>query len=71
MPWTCTIEKVDNEYLIEYEGENGIHWHVIEEDEVDPLKEHEELVWWLMEYFNFLGSKHQERLRIVREKPNE
>jgi len=68
MAWTCTIERVDNGYKIKYEGENGPSWHVIQEDEVDGLKDHEELLFWLMDYFNFGGSKHDpERLRIKRE----
>lgn len=74
MSWFCSIEKVDNGYLIEYpeELDNGtgdIKRHVIEENDQDELASHEALLWWLVEYFDFYGSKHDlERIRIVREK---
>jgi hypothetical protein len=70
MSWNCKIERADNGYLISFLDEyNSKIFHVIEEDDNDVLKEHEELHWWIMDYFGHLGSKHdKERLRIVREK---
>lgn len=64
--WQLKITRTDNGYIIEVPNELP---HVIQENQNDELKEHEELLWCVMEYFNFQGSKHDsERLRIVREK---
>jgi hypothetical protein len=69
-----TIERGDNGYLMgfEEEWEDGTPrkiFEVIQDDEVDELKSGEELLWWIMDYFGFGGSKHDaERLRIVRVK---
>jgi hypothetical protein len=67
--WSCTIERVENGYLITFNDNSSRSYHVIEENENDPLADHERLLWWLMDYFAFNGTKHDsERLRIVREK---
>lgn len=64
--WQLTITRVSNGYLIEAPGEEP---YVIQENENDELKEHEELLWHIMEYFNFGGTKHDPiRLRVKREK---
>ena len=66
--WSLTITRTDNGYYLE--GSDGEKIS-IEEDE-DALKEHEELLWQVMEFFNFQGSKHDpERLRIVRQKKDD
>jgi len=75
MSWFCSIEKVENGFLIEYpeednEGKELIVRHVIEDDvEGDELDAPEALLWWVLDYFGCYGNKHDpERLRIVREK---
>lgn len=72
--WSIKITRVDNGYILEWEedssepGETIYHKHVIQEDESDELFHHEGLLWQIMEYFSFGGSKHDpERIRIVRE----
>lgn len=72
--WSLKITRVGNGYLLEGLGnELGEPVKkVIEDDETDkdPLKSHETLLWEVMEYFNFMGSKHdKERLKIIRQKP--
>ena len=70
--WSLHISKVENGYLCRKETDEGDEYFVIEEDEVDDLKAHENLLWAVMDYFNFGGSKHdKERLRIVREKKDD
>lgn len=71
--WFLKIIRAQNGYLLEYEyeSEDGLKKviNVIQEDPKDELKEHEELLQYITEYFAFLGSKHDaERLRVVREK---
>ncbi|OGM09224.1 hypothetical protein A2Z67_04775 [Candidatus Woesebacteria bacterium RBG_13_36_22] len=59
------INRARNGYVLERGGEPFSI--VIEEDENDDLKEHEELLWEVMEYFDFQGTKHnKERLKVVR-----
>lgn len=64
-PWSLQIIKVSNGYMLyEDDGES-----VIQDSDTDELKSGEELLWAVMEYFDFGGSKHDaERLRVVREK---
>lgn len=71
--WKLTIIRGSNGYIIEgTNGEDSSYKLVIQEDDKDELKAHEELLWEIMEYFAFLGSKHDsERLRIVRERKEE
>lgn len=65
--WSLKITRTDNGYYLEGSDESRIS---IEEKDEDSLWDHETLLWGVMEYFNFQGSKHDpERLRIVREKP--
>ena len=70
---TLKITKVNNGYILE--GwvilEDGVEeersWVLEEED--DELKVHGALLYFIMDYFGFAGSKHDaERIRIVREK---
>jgi len=64
--WQLLITRVENGYYIKAPNEQP---YVIQENENDVLKDHEELLWYIMEYFNFGGTKHDpERLRVVREK---
>ena len=64
--YQLTITRVQNGYIIEVPNQPP---YVIQESENDELKEHEQLLYRVMEYFDFQGSKHDlERLRVVREK---
>jgi len=70
--WSLHISKCENGYLCRKETDDGDDYFVIEESEVDELKAHEELLWAVMEYFNFQGSKHdKERISIERRKGKE
>ena len=68
--WSLTIQRLDNGYLLtapDNEGLGESEW-VIEDSDTDNLLSGEYLLWEVMEYFNFGGSKHDsERIRIVRE----
>jgi hypothetical protein len=73
------IREVENGYVLKWEDEDedddgNITWqehrHVIQEDDDggDELVHHEQLLWFVMEFFGFGGSKHDpERLRIIRD----
>ena len=64
-PYSLMIVRVDDGYTIQGEEFD----RVAEDSETDELRSHEKLLWDVMEYFNFGGTKHdKERLRIVREK---
>lgn len=66
MTWRLQITSVDNGYRLRGSDESDT---VIQENDKDVLSHHEQLLWAVMDYFNFQGSKHDpERLRIVREK---
>jgi hypothetical protein len=79
--FSLKIERVNNGYILympDYiEDEHGeiveiINKRIIQDDDVDELKSYEELLWNVMEYFGFGGSKHDlERIRIIREKKEE
>lgn len=74
MPWELRITRVENGYHLwapkEDEEEIDREW-VLEETE-DDLSVHEKLLWEVMEFFNFQGSKHdKERIRVTREKQND
>jgi len=63
--WILTIEAVQNGYHLKGTDFN----EVIEENEDDPFWCNEQLLWRVMSYFNFQGSKHDpERIWVVREK---
>jgi hypothetical protein len=72
--WSCHIERAENGYIVSYpsdDDENRIIPHVIEEADNDDLMASEALLWWLMDYFNFGGSKYDPvRLKVVREHQN-
>ena len=70
MSWKLIIERTDNGYiLIIPENEEEPERKLVIEDAQDLLKAHENLLWEVMEYFAFGGSKHdKERIRIIREK---
>jgi hypothetical protein len=77
MNWSIEITRGENGYkcgfYVEVDDEGGREWKeaYIQDDEIDDLKSGEALLWFIMEYFAFGGSKHDpERLRIVREKPD-
>ena len=72
--WSLEIIRVDNGYILtapDYDGLGMAEW-VIEDGEdtagLINLTSGENLLWEVMEYFGFGGSKHDgERIRIVRE----
>jgi len=72
--WKLIISRVTNGYIIEAISsldELSVR-DVIEDNEKDELASHENLLWAIMEYFNFGGSKHDsERLRITRDRKDE
>jgi len=62
--WNLSITRCDNGYIL-----TGQDFNTVIEDGVDELLSHESLLWRVMEYFDFSGSKHdKERIRITREK---
>ena len=75
MSWILEITRGDNGYKLKWqeqdneEGQYSLHEEYIEDLEEDELKSGESLLWWVMEYFGFGGSKHDvERIGIIREK---
>lgn len=63
--WSLHISRVENGYVLA----TNDTWEVIEDDDKDELKSGEELLWYVMEYFSFYGSKHDpERLKVIRQK---
>lgn len=68
--WSLKIVRVDNGYELTGSGDPLSRVGMVREDlETDQLKSCEQLLWDVMNYFNFGGTKHDpERLRIVRQK---
>ncbi len=69
--WSLTITRALNGYVLEGTSDNsGLPCtEVIEDEDKDELKSHEALLWFIMDYFSFQGSKHAlERLRVTRER---
>uniref|UniRef100_A0A6M3JP86 Uncharacterized protein n=1 Tax=viral metagenome TaxID=1070528 RepID=A0A6M3JP86_9ZZZZ len=71
--WSLTIERVGNGYILttpDHEGDGPDEW-VIEDGDwcgLVNLTSGEALLWEVMDFFNFGGSKHDaQRIRIVRE----
>ncbi len=66
--WSVKITRGNNGYILS----NDVEYNpplVIEDDEKDELKSHENLLCEIINYFNFGGSKHDKvRLRITRVK---
>jgi len=64
--WSLKILRANNGYILY----NDVEYDpplVIEDDESDDLKSHEELLWEVMNCFNFGGSKHDKvRLQVRR-----
>ena len=69
MTWKLTITREQNGYTLagNFDADGKPFKFIIQDDEEDELKSHEELLWETMNYFAFYGSKHSERLRIIRE----
>ena len=77
--YSLTITRASNGYILSWDEEiettdenhpcvETQEW-LIESSEGDELNEHERLLWEVMDFFGFGGSKHDaERLRIIREK---
>jgi hypothetical protein len=70
--WSLRIERASDGYILKgiaADGSDSTIKKVIEDDEEDELRSHEKLLWAVMEYFNFQGTKHdKKRLFIVRNK---
>lgn len=69
--WSLKITVVQNGYLLEGQGQTDGEpiLFVIEERDNDELYHHERLLWEIMEYFNFQGTKHDpERIQVTRKK---
>ena len=63
--WKLVIIRSENGYIVKG-NDTDI---VIEDNTSKPLDSGEHLLWEVMHYFNFGGTKHdEERLRITREK---
>lgn len=64
------ITREGNGYVLDGVSDSGGRLRtVIEDDEVDELKSGESLLWEVMSYFGFGGSKHDaERLFIQRQR---
>jgi len=64
------ITRESNGYILNGISDSGSRMRtVIEDDEGDELKSGESLLWEVMDYFNFGGSKYdKERIKIIREK---
>lgn len=64
--WQLTITREDNGYSLK--GTDN-YSEVIEDRPDDELHSHDALLWVVMNFFGFLGGKHDpERLRVIREK---
>jgi len=70
--WSAKIIRTSNGYVVSTPSDKEdceTDEFVLEENDGDPLRVHEELLWELMDYFHFGGSKHdKERIRVIREK---
>lgn len=67
--WKLIIYREQNCYILEAKNDEIESRWAIEDDEQDELKSHEKLLWEVMNYFVFGGSKYDtERIRITREK---
>jgi len=68
--WSLTITREFNGYTLKGQSEEGAPiTFVIEDDPKDELKSHENLLWEIMDYFTFGGSKHdKEQIQIERRK---
>jgi len=70
--WKLTISREMNCYLLEGMVEDITRKWSVEDDETDELKSHENLLWEVITYFGFGGSKwDEERIKIVREKKDD
>jgi len=70
-----TITQGDNGFKLGWheEVEDGQRvWHELyfEDSESDSLLSMQHVLWEVLEYFGMYGSKHEERLRVVREMPD-
>jgi len=71
MNYGLIIERVENGYIVKFpKEEDGLQSKIlIQDNPQDELRSHEVLLWEIMNYFNFGGTKHdKERIRIMREK---
>jgi len=70
--WSVTINRAGNGFRMNWreEGEDGMTLHqeeVIQDNEQDELKSGESLLWFVMNYFDLGGSRHdKQRLHVIR-----
>lgn len=75
LPWEITITAADNGYIVSWKEESEYeqdfivsHQEVFAENENDELMAIEQVLWFILDYFNELGTKHSPvRLKIIRE----
>lgn len=67
--WDLKIARVSNAYVLDGIADTGNRKKlVIKDDDMDELKSHQRLLWEVMDYFGFGGTKHdKERIKIIRE----
>lgn len=71
MSYKLIIEKTTNGYILTEpkDEETDERKIIIEDNDKDELESAEKLLWKVLNYFDFYGSKHDsERIRIIREK---
>jgi len=68
--WGLYIVKANNGYTLEGKfGNDELPSVTVIEETEDGIDYNMSLLWEVMEYFNFGGSKHdKERIRIIKEK---
>lgn len=70
--WKLTVWREMDCYILEGKIDDITRRWAIEDDEGDELHSHEALLYEVMSYFGFGGSKHDaERLRVMRKKRND
>jgi len=65
--WACEIRRISNGYAVRYPGEKSWVTRVMADGD-DELSSTSQLLWWILEYYDRIGSKHDaQRLRVCRE----
>lgn len=67
------VERAENGYVLRFDDLDDVgdeiieHVLVIGESDKDKLQAGEELLWWIMDFFSFGGSRYdKQRLHIAR-----
>ena len=70
--WSMKIIRTNNGYIVSTPSESQdmeSQEFVLEDNDADALRSHQDLLYEVMDYFAFSGSKYdKERLKVVREK---